>query len=88
MPTMNVSLTSEQSQLIAKEVESGHFASASEVVRDALRLWREKQIEKSIASLERAHKGAFERDTNSQEMAAILRIQKRSRAAIKRSKQK
>ena len=88
MPTMNVSVTLEQSKLIAMEVESGHYASASEVIREALRMWREKQIEKDLAALERAHAGAHDRDTTSEEMAAILRIQKNVRRQIKRDKTK
>ncbi len=83
MPTMNVNVTREQSNLIAMEIESGHYASTSEVVREALRVWREKQIEKDLATLERAHAGAHERDTSPEEMAAILRIQKRVRAEMR-----
>jgi putative addiction module CopG family antidote len=88
MPTMNVSVTPEQSKLIAMEVESGHYASASEVVREALRVWREKQIEKDLAALELAHAGAHDRDTTQQEMVAILRIQKSVRAEMTREKRK
>jgi antitoxin ParD1/3/4 len=39
---MNVSLTSELEQLIHKKVESGLYLSASEVVREALRLLDER----------------------------------------------
>jgi antitoxin ParD1/3/4 len=85
---MNVSVTPEQSRLIAREVESGHYASASEVVREALRVWRERQVEKDLATLERAHAGAYERDTTPQESAAILHIQKTVRADLKRGKRK
>jgi len=85
---MNVSLTTEQSRLIAREIASGHYASASEVVRDALRVWREKQIEKNLSMLEKVHRGAFDRETTGDEMAAILRIQKTSRAQLKREKRK
>jgi antitoxin ParD1/3/4 len=35
---MNVSLTPELERLVAEKVEAGMYASASEVVRDALRL--------------------------------------------------
>jgi putative addiction module CopG family antidote len=85
---MNVSVTSEQSKLIAMEVESGHYASASEVVREALRVWREKQIAKDLAALEMAHAGAHDRDTTPEEMAAILRIQKSVRGEMRREKRK
>jgi antitoxin ParD1/3/4 len=39
---MNVSLTPELEQLIHKRVESGLYLSASEVVREALRLLEER----------------------------------------------
>lgn len=38
MPTMNVSLTEEMVKYVETEVASGDYVSASEVVRDALRL--------------------------------------------------
>lgn len=47
MPTMNVSLTSKMADFVAREVASGDYASASELVRDALRLLqREREIER------------------------------------------
>jgi hypothetical protein len=61
---------------------------ASEVVREALRVWREKLIETDTATLERSHAGARERDTTPDEMAAILRIQKSVRAEMHRVKLK
>lgn len=38
MPTMNVSLTDKMVDFVEREVASGDYASASELVRDALRL--------------------------------------------------
>lgn len=52
---MNVHLTPELRKLVDDEVASGHYSSASEVVREALRLlveerhWREN-IRRKIAS--------------------------------------
>jgi len=48
MPTMNVSLTPEFVRFIEGEVESGAYASASEVVRDALRLLQKSREERAI----------------------------------------
>jgi len=46
MPTMNVSLTDEMVHFVEDELQSGEYASASEVVRDALRLLRrERELE-------------------------------------------
>lgn len=38
---MNVSLTPELEELVTKKVESGRYTSASEVIREALRLLEE-----------------------------------------------
>jgi antitoxin ParD1/3/4 len=43
MPTMNVSLTSEFLEFVEQEVARGDYASASEVVRDSLRLLRREK---------------------------------------------
>ncbi len=40
---MNVSLTPELEQFIARKVESGRYQSASEVIRDGLRLLLERE---------------------------------------------
>lgn len=63
--TLNVSLTAELEALIAERVESGRYLSASEVVREGLRLLEERdrfrdealtgvrrKIEEGLASLE------------------------------------
>jgi antitoxin ParD1/3/4 len=66
--SMNVSLTPELEQLIHRKVESGRYLSASEVVREALRLLEERdqiqsirreEIRKEIRiGLEQADRGA------------------------------
>ena len=43
MATMNVSLSDEFVGFVNREVESGEYATASEVVRDALRLLRREK---------------------------------------------
>ena len=43
MPTMNVSLTEEMVKFVEGEVSSGEYVSASEVVRDALRVLRHER---------------------------------------------
>jgi antitoxin ParD1/3/4 len=46
MPTMNVSLPNNLSEFVEDELATGDYSSASEVVRDALRLLkREKALE-------------------------------------------
>ncbi|WP_395021508.1 type II toxin-antitoxin system ParD family antitoxin [Dongia sp.] len=43
MPTMNVSLPAALAEFVEKEVASGNYATASEVVRDGLRMLREER---------------------------------------------
>jgi len=46
MPTMNVILTEEMVKFVETEVSRGEYVSASEVVRDAIRvLRRDRQVE-------------------------------------------
>jgi antitoxin ParD1/3/4 len=55
MPTMNVSLPQGLAEFVEKEVESGAYSTASEVVRDGLRLLREERAayEEKLAILRR-----------------------------------
>jgi antitoxin ParD1/3/4 len=60
MPTRNINLTQHQDKLIAKLIESGRYQSASEVVRDSMRLLEDKETEyqaKLSALLEAAKLG-------------------------------
>jgi antitoxin ParD1/3/4 len=45
---MNVSLTTELEKFVSAKVESGRYNSASEVVREALRLLEEHDQERSV----------------------------------------
>jgi antitoxin ParD1/3/4 len=45
---MNVSLTPELEEFVNRKVESGMYSSASEVVRESLRLLREQDLLKQI----------------------------------------
>jgi antitoxin ParD1/3/4 len=57
MKTLTVSLSAQQISRLQDAVESGSYASNSEVVRDALRLWeqREDVRQLEIARLKRAY---------------------------------
>jgi antitoxin ParD1/3/4 len=52
---MNVSLTPELERLIQERVASGMYGNASEVVREALRMLFEKEVEKRRAMDELKH---------------------------------
>ena len=55
MPTMNVSLTADMADYVSKELASGEYASASEVVRDALRSHRrDREIEREKLAILRS----------------------------------
>lgn len=43
MRTLTVSLTPHQAAMMQAAVESGGYASNSEIVRDALRLWQQRE---------------------------------------------
>lgn len=52
MPAMTIDVTPEMADFIAGELEKGDYASASEVVRDALRiLRRDREIENEKAAI-------------------------------------
>lgn len=44
MQKISISLTDAHAELLEHAVASGQYASASEVVRESLRLWRERHI--------------------------------------------
>ena len=43
MRTLTISLTSRQLSSLQRAVDAGGYASSSEVVRDALRLWEQRE---------------------------------------------
>ena len=57
MRTLTVSLTPHQTEMMRNAVENGGYASNSEIVRDALRLWeqREELRQLEIAGLKKAY---------------------------------
>ncbi len=84
--TLNISLSEEQLAQVNREIDSGQYVSASEVVREALREWLKRRIEADVAALEQAHAGAWERDTTPEELAAILSAKRRARAKLSATK--
>ncbi len=55
MRTLTVSLTPRQAEMMQNAVEKGSYASNSEVVRDALRLWEQREEVRAL-ELERLKK--------------------------------
>jgi antitoxin ParD1/3/4 len=44
MEKLSISLTSSQLQLVEEAVQTGDYASSSEVIREALREWKAKRL--------------------------------------------
>lgn len=82
MATMNVSLPAEMMAFVEAEVSGGDYASASEVVRDALRLLRRERAaeQERIAILRReiqlglddAEAGRFSHETVDEIAARVI----------------
>jgi antitoxin ParD1/3/4 len=82
MPAMNINLTPEMKDFVSSEMESGDYASASELVRDALRLLRrerdvgEQKLEilrrKLDIGLEQAARGDFSKRSVMEIAASVL----------------
>ena len=56
MPTVakvSIALPPQMANLLREAVASGEYASASEVVRDALREWKRKRSAEDLASIKR-----------------------------------
>ena len=45
---MNISLTKELEAMVQEQVRSGQYSSASEVIRDALRMFHDRQLQRQI----------------------------------------
>jgi antitoxin ParD1/3/4 len=62
MPTRNVVITDHQATMIDRLVKSGRYQNASEVLRDGLRLLKEREDESraKLAALREAAKIGFE----------------------------
>jgi antitoxin ParD1/3/4 len=48
VPTRNISLTAEQDAFVARVVDAGEYQSASEAIRDALRVLQQRRREDAL----------------------------------------
>ena len=62
MPTRNISLTDHFDRYVERQVSSGRYSNASEIVRDALRLLEEQAQEREakLKALRQAAKQGFD----------------------------
>ena len=62
MPTRNINLTDHFDRFVERQVSSGRYSNASEIVRDALRLLEEQEQERDakLKALRHAAKQGFD----------------------------
>jgi antitoxin ParD1/3/4 len=62
LPTRNINLTDHLDRFVERQVSSGRYSNASEIVRDALRLLEEhnQEREAKLKALRRAFKQGFD----------------------------
>lgn len=75
---MNVSFTKKQEEYISKQIESGDFQNASEVVRDALRLhefYRHKVIQDLKLEIEKG----WNNESSSRSVKDIIQAKKQKK---------
>ena len=96
---MNVSLTTELETLVQNKVKSGNYTSASEVIREGLRLLKEQdqlkelrinelraEIQKGVDAM---NEGRFTEITNKEEADALVkRIVREGKKELKKRKLK
>ncbi|CAN7374170.1 ribbon-helix-helix domain-containing protein [Mesorhizobium caraganae] len=84
MRTLTVSLTPKQAARLQDAVDGGGYASNSEIVREALRLWEQREELRTLEleRLKRAYdEGMASGDGQDVDRAAFLRALKAERAA-------
>jgi antitoxin ParD1/3/4 len=93
MSTMNVSLTPQLEKLVQDRVKSGRYTSASEVIREALRLLEthDRAIDQGLAQL-RADVDAGLRQLDEGQASpfdqvAVERVKRRGRENMKRNQE-
>ena len=81
---MNVTLTPEQEKFIAQQITTGQYGNASEVIREALRYWREereKAMDDFRASWPRSGPRGEPTEEDNTRISALVRAHRRDRKA-------
>jgi antitoxin ParD1/3/4 len=92
---MNVSLTKELESLVNKKVKSGMYQTASEVVREGLRLlkerdqleWLRREIQLGFEDIERGDYTEYD-ETTTEDLKADIRRRGMARLAAQEKKRK
>lgn len=86
---MNVSLPQPWEEFVASQVSSGEFGNASEVVREALRLLRQRQEDRALEEMRAAFASvdshAGEGEPAQQDRALIQRLIRQHRVRKRRA---
>ena len=82
MPTRNINLTERLDRFVERQVSSGRYSNASEIVRDALRLLEEQEQERAakLKALREAARQGF--DQLDQGQGDVLKSKKAIRRFI------
>ncbi len=86
MKTIECSVTDQQAKAMAEEVRTGRYRDVSELLREAWRVWQEREIQRTSRELVTALQTGRDRDPSNEEMAEILAAQRRARAKRRRAK--
>ena len=84
--TINISLNPELAEFARSDSEANAFDSMSEYMRDLIRHRRQERINQDVAMLEKAMDGAPVGDPSDEEIAQIVKAQRRIRAELKRAR--
>src|SRR5438445_157120 len=84
--TINISLNRELAEFARADSEAHAFDSMSEYMRDLIRRRRQERINQDTALLEKAIAGAPIGDPSDEEMADIIKTQRRIRSDLKRAR--
>jgi antitoxin ParD1/3/4 len=92
---VNVSLTPELEELVQQKVQSGMYHTASEVIREGLRLLKEQDIIREMrleelrrevkAGFEQIERGGYTRYASGEEIAEWVLAEGRRRTGLKKS---
>ena len=85
MKTIQFSVTDRQAKDMAEEIRTGRYRDVSELLREAWRVWEEREIQRTSRELVTALQSGRDRDPSKEEMAEILAAQKRARAKRRRA---
>ena len=83
---INISLNRELADFARSDSEAHAFDSMSEYMRDLIRRRRQERINEDVALLEKAIAGAPIGDPSEDEMAEIVKSQRRIRSELKRAR--